>query len=69
MVSDADKFCEEVLLKDTPINRLVDKDGKKLTDKHLYEAVGEFLQLPVYDLYQKVCIYATCLCDEYKSRR
>jgi hypothetical protein len=55
MVSDADKFCEEVLLKDTPINKLVDKDGKKLTDKHLCEAVGEFLQLPVYDLYQKVC--------------
>ena len=33
----------------------MDKDGKKLTDKHLCEAVGEFLQLPVYDLYQKVC--------------
>jgi len=56
MVSDAEKFCKEVLVKDTPINKLVDKDDMKLTDKHLCEAVGEFLQLPVfYDMYQMVC--------------
>ena len=34
---------------------ILDKDGKKLTDKHLCEGVGKFLQLPVYNLYQKVC--------------
>ena len=55
MVSDSGDFCREVLLNDTPVNKLTDINNKKLTDKHLCEALGTYLNLPVYELYKKGC--------------
>jgi len=55
MVSDSSDFCKAVLVDDVQINKLKDLDNQKLTDKHLCEAVGKYLNLPVYDLYKKVC--------------
>ena len=55
MVSDSGEFCKEVLLNNTQVNKLIDTNNKKLTDKHLCEALGVYLNLPVYTLYKKVC--------------
>ena len=53
MVSDSGDFCKAVLVENVPINKLKDTNNQKLTDKHLCEAVGKYLNLPVYDLYKK----------------
>lgn len=55
MVSDSGDFCKAVLVENVPINKLKDTNNQKLTDKHICEAVGKYLNLPVYDLYKKVC--------------
>ena len=55
MVSDSGDFCKAVLADDIQINTLKDTHNHKLTDKHLCEAVGKYLNLPLYDLYKKVC--------------
>lgn len=55
MVNDSEEFCRAVLINDAQINRLKDIENNKMTDKHLCEALGAYLNLPVYDLYEKVC--------------
>jgi len=55
MVSDSEDFCKSILIGDKQLNRLKDTDKHKLTDKHLCEELGKHLNLPVYDLYRKVC--------------
>lgn len=55
MVSDSGNFCKAILIDDVQVNRLVDIHGNRLTDKHLCEGLGDYLNLPVYDLYKKIC--------------
>ncbi len=55
LVSDSSDFCKAVLLDNVQINKLKDKNNKKLSDKYLCESLGTYLNLPVYDLYEKVC--------------
>lgn len=55
MVNDSGEFCKSVLIDNIPINKLKDTNNQRLTDKHLCESVGKYLNLPVYDLYKKVC--------------
>ena len=55
MVSDSGDYCKRVLLNDIPVNKITDINSKKLTDKHLCETLGTYLNLPVYGLYKKVC--------------
>lgn len=57
MVSDSGDFCKSVLVDNVQINTLKDTNNQKLTDKHLCKAVGKYLNLPVYELYKKVCGY------------
>jgi len=57
LVSDSESFCEEVLLKNTSVNKLKDTQNKLLTDRYLCNSLGDILNLPVYELYQKVCGY------------
>ena len=57
MVSDSGDFCKSVLVDNVQINTLKDTNNQRLTDKHLCKAVGKYLNLPVYELYKKVCGY------------
>ncbi len=55
LVEDSGEFCKGVIFEDKALNQLVDKNNKKLTDKHLCKELGKYLELPVYELYSKVC--------------
>lgn len=55
LVGDRDELAKEVLLNHKRMNMIKDKEGKKFTDKYMAERVGEWLNLPVYELYEKVC--------------
>lgn len=55
MVKDSNEFCRAILIDNVKINMFKDKNNNKLTDKLLCETLGEYLNLPVYDLYKKVC--------------
>lgn len=57
MVSDSGDFCKSVLVDNVQINTLKDTNNQRLTDTHLCKAVGKYLNLPVYELYKKVCGY------------
>ena len=57
LVSDSGAFCEKVLLKNVPVSKEVDVNNKHLTDKYLCESLSKILNLPLYELYQKVCGY------------
>lgn len=57
LVDDSEVFCKKVLCDEQQINYIKDKTGKKMTDKYLCESLGEFLNLPIYDLYKKVSGY------------
>lgn len=55
MVNDSREFCKSILFDNKRINQLKDSNNIKMTDKHLCEAISNYLNLPVYELYQKVC--------------
>ena len=67
MVSDSGEFCKEILIEDVRINTLADTNNHKLTDKHICEALGTYLNLPVYDLYKKVCGFVHFSSDSFHS--
>ena len=66
-VSDSGDFCRAILIDDIRINRLTDTNNHKLTDKHLCEMLGNYLNLPVYDLYEKVCGFVHFSSDSFHS--
>lgn len=55
LVSNSSVFCDEVLIKKKQINKIKDVENKNLTDKYLCKKLEARLNLPIYDLYQKVC--------------
>ncbi len=55
LVDNPDDLAREILINQKQMNKIHGKDNKPFTDKYLNEKVGEWLNLPVYDLYQKVC--------------
>ena len=57
LVDDSEDFCKKVLCDEQQINNIKDQTGRKMTDKYLCESLGEFLDLPVYDLYKKISGY------------
>lgn len=67
MVKDSGDFCKAILIDNIRINMLMDTKNIKLTDKHLCEALGCYLNLPVYDLYQKVCGFVHFSSDSFHS--
>lgn len=67
MVSDSGDFCKAILIDNIRISRLIDMNNHKLTDKHLCEALGSYLNLPVYDLYKKVCGFVHFSSDSFHS--
>lgn len=67
MVSDSGEFCKAILTDNIRISRLTDMNNHKLTDKHLCEKLGAYLNLPVYDLYQKVCGFVHFSSDSFHS--
>ena len=67
LVSDSGDFCKAVLLDDTQVNRLKDITNRKLTDKYLCESLGTYLNLPVYDLYEKVSGFVHFSSDSFHS--
>lgn len=54
LVKSSDKFCEEVLLHNKQINKIIGIDGKKLTDFHLCELLGDILHLDIQRLYSQI---------------
>jgi len=67
MVSDSGDFCKAILMDNVRINTLTDTNNLKLTDKHLCEALGTYLNLPVYDLYKKICGFVHFSSDSFHS--
>ena len=67
MVSDSRDFCKAILIDNIRISRLTDMNNHKLTDKYLCEKLGAYLNLPVYDLYQKVCGFVHFSSDSFHS--
>ncbi|EJD5807313.1 hypothetical protein M2J90_002630 [Listeria monocytogenes] len=67
MVSDSGKFCKAILIENAQTNRLTDKNNHKLTDRNLCEALGKYLELPVYDLYKKVCGFVHFSSDSFHN--
>lgn len=65
LVSDSGDFCKAVLLDNTQVNRLKDITSRKLTDKYLCKSLGTYLNLPVYDLYEKVCGFVHFSSDSF----
>ena len=67
MVSDSGDFCKSILVDDIRINKLKDINNHKLTDKYLCEKLGDYLNLPVYDLYEKVCGFVHFSSDSFHN--
>lgn len=67
MVSDSGDFCKAIRIDNIRINKLTDMNNHKLTDKHLCEELGFYLNLPVYDLYTKVCGFIHFSSDSFHS--
>lgn len=67
MVSDSGDFCKAILIDDVRISTLVDTNNYKLTDRHICEALGTYLNLPAYDLYKKVCGFVHFSSDSFRS--
>lgn len=57
LVPDSGKFCEQVLFENARIDLITDTKNKRLTDRYLCQSLSTVLNLPLYDLYQKVCGY------------
>lgn len=55
MVEDSNEFCKAILINNIKINKFKDRNNNTLTDKFLCEALERYLELPIYDLYKKVC--------------
>lgn len=55
LVSDDDDFAKEIIGNNKQINHLKSSTGENMTDQYLANKVGDWLNLPVYDLYKKVC--------------
>lgn len=55
IVNDSSEFCKSIILDNKQVNKQLDKNNKLLTDKHLCEELGNYLNLPIYELYKKVC--------------
>lgn len=66
-VSDSGDFCKAILIDDIRINKLTDANNHPLTDKHLCKMLGDYLNLPVYDLYEKVCGFVHFSSDSFHS--
>lgn len=67
MVKDSGDFCESIIIKNKRIKDYVDINNKKLTDKYLCESLGDYLNLPVYELYQKICGFVHFSSDSFHS--
>lgn len=67
MVSDSSDFCKAILIDNIRISKLTDMNNNKLTDKYLCEELGAYLNLPVYDLYKKVCGFVHFSSDSFHS--
>lgn len=57
IVNDSGEFCRAILINNERIDKLQDRDNKALIDNHLCKKLGSYLDLPIYDLYTKVCGY------------
>ena len=57
LVNDSNEFCKNILLENGQVNSYTDINNKHLTDKYLCISLGNILNLPLYDLYKKVCGY------------
>lgn len=57
LVDDSSDFCKNVLSGKIQINRTKCSTGDKMTDKFLCESIEATLNLPIYELYEKVCGY------------
>ena len=49
------EFCKAILINNIRINKFKDRNNNTLTDKFLCEALERYLELPICDLYKKVC--------------
>lgn len=67
MVSDSGDFCKAILIDNVRINTLTDNSNHKLADRYICEALGTYLNLPVYDLYKKVCGFVHFSSDSFHS--
>lgn len=57
LVKDADDFVSKCILSENQINKYKDAKGKELSDRYLCEVFGTRFDLPIYDVYKKVCNY------------
>ena len=55
LVENPNALAEDVLFEKKQMNQIVGKENKRFTDRYLAEKVGDWLKLPVYELYRKVC--------------
>lgn len=55
LVDNRNLFAKQILIDKKQINFFQSMEGKTLTDKYLAHKVEEWLKLPIYDLYKKVC--------------
>ena len=67
MVKDSGEFCKAILNDNVRINNLKDVNNHQLTDKHICEVLGKHLNLPLYDLYKKVCGFVHFSSDSFRS--
>lgn len=65
IASDSGDFCKAVLVDKVRINNLKDKKNNKMTDRYLCESLGKYLNLPVYDIYQKICGFVHFSSDSF----
>ncbi len=67
LVKDSGEFCKNVLIDKKRIDTITDINGNKLKDCYLCELLGEYLKLPVYDLYKKVCSFVHFSSDSFNN--
>lgn len=67
MVEDSGSFCKSVIIENKEINKLVDINNKRLTDKYLCESLGNYINLPVHELYKKVCGFVHFSSDSFHN--
>ena len=57
LVKDSSEFCKRILFEEQRIDKEKSISGEKLTDNFLCRKFESVVELPVLDLYQKVCGY------------
>lgn len=67
MVKDSGDFSKSIIIDNKRINTFRDINNKNLNDKHLCEVLGTYLNLPVYDLYKKVCGFVHFSSDSFHN--